>query len=100
MKTISITPQESEAVERAYYESYSYESIVSILCRELNENANELTHDMLHYYIDLCKNAKMRLKLTQDKIIERYVNRAEFNNASVEFNFEREEMIFSDEKDV
>lgn len=98
MKTFSITSQESEAVERAYYESYSYEAIVSILCRELNENANDLTSDMLHHYIELCKNAKMRLKLTQDKIIERYIDKSEFNNASVVFNFEHEEMSVSDEE--
>ena len=98
MKMISITSQESEAVERAYYESQSYEAIVSILCRELNENANSLTSEMLHHYIELCKTAKMRLKLTQDKIIDRYVDKSEFNNAQVTFDFEREEMLVSDEK--
>lgn len=98
MKIISITTQESEAVERAYYESQSYESIVSILCRELNQDANPLTSEMLHHYIDLCKTAKMRLKLTQDKVIGRYVDKSEFNNAPVTFDFEREEMLVSDEK--
>lgn len=98
MKMISITPQESEAVERAYYESRSYEALVSVLCRELNEKANSLTSEMLHHYIELCRIANMRLKLTQDKIIERYVDKTEFNNAQVTFDFEREEMLVSDEK--
>lgn len=40
MENIKITTQESEAVERAYYEAQSYEALMAILSRQLNAGAN------------------------------------------------------------
>ena len=42
MNNIKITTQESEAVERAYYEAQSYEALMAILSRQLNAGANTM----------------------------------------------------------
>ena len=62
MENIKITTQESEAVERAYYEAQSYEALMAILSRQLNAGANTMIADMLHYYAGLCRKAQMKLK--------------------------------------
>lgn len=73
MNNIKITTQESEAVERAYYEAQSYEALMAILSRQLNAGANTMIADMLHYYAGLCQKAQMKLKMVQDKVLARYI---------------------------
>lgn len=43
MKAIKLTTEESEAVERAYYEASSFEALMAVLCRQLNADANPET---------------------------------------------------------
>lgn len=89
---IKITTQESEAVERAYYEAQSYEALMAILSRQLNAGANTMIADMLHYYAGLCQKAQMKLKMVQDKVLARYIDPEENPNLIVHFDFEREEV--------
>lgn len=92
MNNIKITTQESEAVERAYYEAQSYEALMAILSRQLNASANTMIADMLHYYAGLCRKAQMKLKMVQDKVLARYIDPEENPNLTVHFDFEREEV--------
>lgn len=92
MNNIKITTQESEAVERAYYEAQSYEALMAILSRQLNTGANTMIADMLHYYAGLCRKAQMKLKMVQDKVLVRYIDPEENPNLIVHFDFEREEV--------
>lgn len=92
MNNIKVTTQESEAVERAYYEAQSYEALMAILSRQLNAGANTMIADMLHYYAGLCQKAQMKLKMVQDKVLARYIDPEENPNLIVHFDFEREEV--------
>lgn len=92
MENIKITQQESEAVERAYYEAQSYEALMAILSRQLNAKANEMTATMLHHYAGLCQKAQMKLKMVQNKVLARYIDPEKHPNMTVHFDFEREEV--------
>lgn len=69
---IKLTAAESEAVERAYYEAQSFESIMGVLSRQLNKDGNEQTAKILLHYAEQCRAAHMKLKMAQDRILERY----------------------------
>ena len=43
MKVIALKPEESETLERAFYEADSYERLISVLGRQLNAEASALT---------------------------------------------------------
>lgn len=72
MISVKLSTEESEAVERAYYEAYSYEAIVSILSRKLRADDNTQTADILHHYAELCRAAQMKLRMAQDMVLSRY----------------------------
>lgn len=55
MKIVELTTIESETVERAFYEAQSYESLMAVLSRQLNANANPETTKILMHYAELHK---------------------------------------------
>lgn len=89
MTRIKITTAESETVERAYYEAQSYEDIMSILSRLLKDG-NEQTDKALRHYTDLCRLARMKLRLAQNMVLTRYGLTEP--NRRYRFDFEREEV--------
>ena len=59
MKIVELTATESEAVERAFYETKSYEMLLSVLNRQLNANANPETKSQglfhqIHKQVTFC----------------------------------------------
>lgn len=73
MKIVELTTIESETVERAFYEAQSYESLMAVLSRQLNANANPETTKILMHYAELCRAAQMKLKMAQDTVVSRYM---------------------------
>lgn len=91
MESAKITIQESEAVERAFYEEQSYQSLVSILARQLNTENPDAAAE-LKYYAGLYRKARMRLQMVQNKIIARYFDSTQIQNVEMRFDFERQEV--------
>lgn len=87
---IKLTTAESEAVERAYYEAHSIESIMGVLSRQLKEDGNEQTAKILTHYAEQCKVAHMKLQMAQDRILERYG--LDSPGKRYRFDFSREEV--------
>lgn len=100
MENIKINTQESEAVERAYYEAQSYEALMAILSRQLNAEANEMTATMLHHYAGLCQKAQMKLKMVQDRVLARYIDPMEHPNQIVHFDFVQEGIRINENEEV
>lgn len=92
--TVRLTADESETVERAHYEARSYEALMSVLCRQLNAEANTETAEMLKYYAERYREAQMKLKLAQDMALSAHINLAEYPNARYIYDFRREEVRF------
>ena len=65
MKVIALKPEESETLERAFYEADSYERLISVLGRHLNAEASADAKEP-------CRASQMKLKMVQDEIISRY----------------------------
>ena len=74
MKAIKLTTEESEAVERAYYEASSFEALMAVLCRQLNADANPETAKVIRHYAELCRAAQMKLKMVQEMVLSRYLD--------------------------
>lgn len=55
MKIVELTATESETVERAFYETKSYEMLLSVLSRQLNANANPETAKIIMHYRPHCE---------------------------------------------
>ena len=47
MKVIALKPEESETLERAFYEADSYERLISVLGRHLNAEASADAKDII-----------------------------------------------------
>ena len=47
MKVIALKPEESETLERAFYEADSYERLISVLGRNLNAEASADAKDII-----------------------------------------------------
>ena len=69
MIIVELTATESETVERAFYETKSYEMLLSVLSRQLNANANPETAKIIMHYEELCRAAQMKLKMAQDAVV-------------------------------
>ncbi len=74
MKVISLKPEESETLERAFYEADSYERLISVLGRHLNAEASADAKDIIMHYAEPCRASQMKLKMVQDTIISRYMD--------------------------
>lgn len=72
MKVIALKPEESETLERAFYEADSYERLISVLGRNLNAEASADAKDIIMHYAEPCRASQMKLKMVQNKIISRY----------------------------
>ena len=72
MKVIELKPEESETLERAFYEADSYERLISVLGRNLNAEASADAKEIIIHYAELCRASQMKLKMVQDTIISRY----------------------------
>lgn len=72
MKVIALKPEESETLERAFYEADSYERLISVLGRHLNAETSADAKDIIMHYAEPCRASQMKLKMVQDKIISRY----------------------------
>lgn len=74
MKVIELKPEESETLERAFYEADSYERLISVLGRRLNTEASTDAKDIIMHYAEPCRASQMKLKMVQDTIISRYMD--------------------------
>lgn len=84
MKAIKLTTEESEAVERAYYEASSFEALMAVLCRQLNADANSETAKVIHHYAELCRAAQMKLKMAQEMVLSRHLGPADVGGCAVQ----------------
>lgn len=91
MEAFKMTTAESETVERAFYEAQSYESLMSVLCRQLNMSANSDAKEIIMYYAELCRSAQMKLKMAQDMVLSRHVD-PNAGKGEYRFDFIREEV--------
>ena len=66
MKVIALKPEESETLERAFYEADSYERLISVLGRHLNAEASADAKDIIMHYAEPCRASQMKLKMVQD----------------------------------
>ena len=48
MKVIELKPEESETLERAFYEADSYERLISVLGRQLNMSSCTMRNRAVH----------------------------------------------------
>lgn len=92
MESAKITTQESEAVERAFYEEQSLRGLLGILARQLNAGENAEAADMLKHYAELYRMARMRLQMIQNKLISRYFDPEKVRDTEMRFDFERQEV--------
>ena len=74
MKVIELKPEESETLERAFYEADSYERLISVLGRHLNTEASTDAKDIIMHYAEPGRASQMKLKMVQDTIISRYMD--------------------------
>ena len=74
MKVIALKPEESEPIERAFYEADSNERLISVLSRHLNTEASADAKDIIMHYAEPCRASQMKLKMVQDAIISRYID--------------------------
>lgn len=74
MKVIALKPEESETLERAFYEADSYERLISVLGRHLNTETSADAKDIIMHYAEPCRASQMKLKMVQDAIISRYMD--------------------------
>ena len=74
MKVIKLKPEESEILERAFYEADSYERLISVLGRHLNAEASTDAKDIIMHYAEPCRASQMKLKMVQNTIVSRYTN--------------------------
>ena len=90
---IKLTTEESEAVERAYYEASSFEALMAVLCRQLNADANPETAKVIRHYAELCRAAQMKLKMVQEMVLSRYLDHQTSAGVQYRFDFVREEVV-------
>lgn len=95
MKVIELKPEESETLERAFYEADSYERLISVLGRQLNTEASTDAKDVIMHYAEPCRASQMKLKMVQDAIISRYTD-PEDNIKSCWFDIARGEVHLLD----
>lgn len=93
MKIVELTTIESETVERAFYEAQSYESLMAVLSRQLNANANPETTKILMHYAELCRAAQMKLKMAQEMVLSRHLDPQTSAGVQYRFDFVREEVV-------
>lgn len=100
MKIVELTTIESETVERAFYEAQSYESLMPVLSRQLNANANPETTKILMHYAELCRAAQMKLKMAQDTVVSRYIDLNDPRYVRYQFDFGREEVHLLEKQEI
>lgn len=100
MKIVELTTIESETVERAFYEAQSYESLMAVLSRQLNANANPETTEILMHYAELCRAAQMKLKMEQDTVVSRYIDLNDPRYVRYQFDFGREEVHLLEKQEI
>lgn len=100
MKIVELTATESEAVERAFYETKSYEMLLSVLSRQLNANANPETAKIIMHYAELCRVAQMKLKMAQDAVVAKYIDLDDSAFERYLFDFSREEVRLFEKQTV
>lgn len=100
MDIIKLTTAESEAVERAYYEAVSYESVMAVVARQINARANPEAAEIYRHYADLCRQAQMRLTLAQNLALAPYVKAEDRKGVQYLFDFVREEARPVESKEV
>ena len=93
MKAIKLTTEESEAVERAYYEASSFEALMAVLCRQLNADANPETAKVIRHYAELCRAAQMKLKMAQEMVLSWHLDPQTSAGVQYRFDFVREEVV-------
>lgn len=100
MKIVELTATESEIVERAFYETKSYEMLLSVLSRQLNANANPETAKIIMHYAELCRAAQMKLKMSQDAVVAKYIDLDDSAFDRYLFDFSREEVRLFEKQTV
>ena len=100
MKIVELTATESETVERAFYETKSYEMLLSVLSRQLNANANPETAKIIMHYAELCRAAQMKLKMAQDAVVAKYIDLDDSAFDRYLFDFSREEVRLFEKQTV
>ena len=84
---VKITEEESLRVERAYYETKSYEGLLSILSRSLNEG-NPDAKELIKYYSDLYLSVKMESEMVHNMVMDKYLEPS-FDPIHYLFDFEK-----------
>ena len=92
MKIVELTATESETVERAFYETKSYEMLLSVLSRQLNANANPETAKIIMHYAELCR--------AQDAVVAKYIDLDDSAFDRYLFDFSREEVRLFEKQTV
>lgn len=100
MKIVELTTIESETVERAFYEEQSYESLMAVLSRQVNANANPETAKILTHYAELCRAAQMKLKMAQDAVVSRYIDLNDPRYTRYKFDFGRQEVHILEKQEI
>lgn len=90
-----INSNESLSVERDFYEYESDKALVSILAREFANNQNSDVKNMLSEYCTKCKKSFEKLALTQNMVIDEYIDRTKYKNINFVFDFKNEEVKFT-----
>ncbi|MGN0706564.1 MAG: hypothetical protein ACI4JC_01010 [Faecalibacterium sp.] len=88
-----ITTEESETVERAYFEARSFEALMNILCRNLVAENSDKAKEVLMFYSEPCRRAQEKLALAQRMVVSKYIpSISKFSKWEANFNFEDERM--------
>ena len=94
MKIVELTATE------AFYETKSYEMLLSVLSRQLNANANPETAKIIMHYAELCRAAQMKLKMAQDAVVAKYIDLDDSAFDRYLFDFSREEVRLFEKQTV
>lgn len=95
---IQLSTEESETVERAYFEAFSFEQLMGTLCKSLvNEDGNpksDKAKEMLLFYAEPCRIAQGKLAIAQRMAIAKHIpNISSFDHWDSKFNFEDEKVV-------
>ena len=100
MKIIELSQAESETVERAFYETDSYERILAVLSRQLNAKANADTKEVIMRYAELCRMAHMKLQMAQNAVLAKHIDLSSESFERYQFDFGREEVQLFEKQTV
>ena len=100
MKIVELTATESETVERAFYETKSYEMLLSVLSRQLNANANPETAKIIMHYAELCRMAHMKLQMAQNAVLKNHIDLSSEPFNGYQFDFGRKEVQLFEKQTV